>query len=67
MLHHGGEDLLGDVGHLVVSGGLPDEGEEDGVTALGRQHATVTGGVLGTDMMDGPDGPQLYSLLLQGL
>ena len=67
MLHHGGEDLLGDVGDLVVCGRLPDEGEEDGVTALGRQHPTVAGGVLGTDMVYGPDCPQLHSLLLQGL
>ena len=67
MLHHGAEDLLRDVGHSGVGGWLPDEGEQDGVSTLSRQHATVAGGVLGTDVMDRPDCPQLDRLFLSGL
>ena len=67
MLHHGAEDLVGDVGHSGVGGWFPDEAEEDGVTALCRQHAAVAGRVLGADVMDRPDCPQLDRLLLSGL
>ena len=67
MLHHGAEDLLRDVGHGGVGGWLPDEGEQDGVSALSGQHAAVAGRVLGTDVMDRPDCPQLDRLLLSGL
>ena len=67
MLHHGAEDLVGDVGHSGVGGWFPDEAEEDGVTALCRQHAAVAGRVLGADVMDRPDCPQLDRLLLSRL
>ena len=67
VLHHGAEDLLSDVCHRVVCSGLPHEGEEDSVPPLGRQHAAVAGRVLGADVMDRPDCPQLDCLLLSGL
>ena len=67
MLHHSAEDLLSDVCHRVVCDGLPHEGEEDSVPPLGRQHAAVAGRVLGADVMDRPDCPQLDRLLLSRL
>ena len=81
VLHDGGEHLVGDVGHLGVGGGLPDQFQQHIVPTLGRQHAAVSltehytwtpdeddghipRGVLCTDVMDGPDCPELDSLFL---